>query len=124
MLWRGDISGQGPEGRLIYTEVVGSLSVILSLLFLLPFSATMMLYPLDFIFSISWFASFAALYQWISQDDITCSGYFGIWFWDGFTHDYYCDEYKTLEAFAAISGILWLLSAFVVSHLFKPSLSV
>lgn len=81
-------------------------------------------YPLDFIFSISWFAAFGALLQWVSQDNITCTGYFGVWFADGFTHDYYCDEYKTLEGFAALSGILWLFSAFIVSHVLRSLIPV
>jgi Membrane-associating domain len=118
MIWRQNMDfdgGQGPHGRYVYTEIVAAFSALFSLIWLIPFTWSMMHYPLDLLTSIAWFASFAALIQWISQDDVTCSGVFGLWFWDGFTHDYYCSEYLTIEGLAFISGVLWLLSAFLVS---------
>ena len=118
MIWRQtqDVDGgQGPHGRYVYTEIVAAFSALFSLIWLIPFTWSMMHYPLDFLTSIAWFASFAALIQWISQDTVTCSGVFGLWFWDGFTHDYYCAEYKTVEGLALINAFLWLFSAFLVS---------
>jgi hypothetical protein len=117
MIWRqnqDNTGGQGPRGRYIYTEVIATFSAFMSLIWLIPFTWSMMHYPLDLFVSIAWFASFGALLQWMNQDTITCSGVFGLWFWDGFTHDYYCSEYQTIEGLALISAVLWLFSAFLV----------
>jgi hypothetical protein len=119
LIWRQNASGQGPRGRLIFTEVIASLASLLSLVWLIPFTWSMLHYPLDLLIAAGWFASFGALMQWISQENLTCDGVFGLWFWDGNTHDYYCGEYKVLEGFALISGALWLMSAFVVSYIFR-----
>jgi hypothetical protein len=75
----------------------------------------MLHYPLDFFISIAWFAAFGALYDWIHQENLTCSGIFGAWTWDGNVHDMYCFEYEVAEGFALISAVLWLISACLVS---------
>jgi hypothetical protein len=94
---------------------VAALATLFSLIWLIPFTGSMMHYPLDFIISIAWFAAFGALYEWIHRENISCSGYFGVWSWDGGVHNMYCYEYQVAEGLALVSGVLWLLSAFVVS---------
>jgi hypothetical protein len=121
MIWRQnqDIAGgQGPHGRYVYTETVAAFSALMSLIWLIPFTGSMMHYPLDLFISIAWFAAFATLMQWIGTNGITCSGVFGLWSWDGSTHNYYCTEYQTLEGFTLISAVTWLFSAFLVSFRF------
>jgi hypothetical protein len=56
-----DKYGAGPLGREVYTEVIAGLSVIFSLVWLLPTTASMLHYPADLFFSAAWFAAFGAL---------------------------------------------------------------
>jgi hypothetical protein len=77
----------------------------------------MLHYPLDFIISLMWFASFGALFDWVNNNNVTCSGIFGAWTWDGDIHDMYCNEYQAAEGLALISGVLWLASALLVSDM-------
>jgi hypothetical protein len=48
-------------GRFIYTEVVAALSILVALLWLLPFSSAFIHWPFDFFMSILWFVAFGLL---------------------------------------------------------------
>lgn len=49
------------NGRFIYTIVVASLSLLFALLWLLPFSASFIHWPMDIFLSILWFIAFGLL---------------------------------------------------------------
>ncbi|KAF2421561.1 hypothetical protein EJ08DRAFT_653392 [Tothia fuscella] len=107
-------TGTGPRGREIYTEVVAAISVVLSLVWLLPFTANIMHYPLDVILSFAWFAAFGALVNWLHK--LNCGGAFQ---WQGLTHGGQCNQWRAAEAFAFISACFWLASAilgFFIRH--------
>jgi hypothetical protein len=104
---------------MIYTVIVASFSLLLSLIWLVPLTWTFLHYPLDFLISFAWFASFGALYSWIHINGINCDGLFSIFHWDGIEHTNYCAEWKTLEAFTFMCGVFWLISALLVSRLYE-----
>lgn len=104
----------GPEGREIYTEVIAVLSVVLSLIWLLPFTSQFLHYPFDLLISAAWFAAFGAFVNWIHR--MNCGG---IFHWGGLTNGSYCSQWKAAEAFSFISACFWLASAilgFYVYH--------
>lgn len=47
--------------RFIYTEVVAGISILLALIWLIPFSGTFTHWPVDILISVLWWASFGAL---------------------------------------------------------------
>ena len=100
----------GPLGREIYTTVISVVSVLLSLLWLLPFTASFMHYPADFLISFSWFAAFAVLVNWIHKID--CGSAFH---WAGLNKSGQCNTWKAAEAFSFLSACFWLASALLVS---------
>lgn len=59
-------------GRFIYTEVVAGLSILLALLWLLPFSSTFIHWPVDIFISILWWVAFALL---VNVSRCLCSHY-------------------------------------------------
>jgi hypothetical protein len=105
--------GTGPKGREIYTTVIAAWSIIVSLLWLLPFTSSFMHYPLDFITSCAWFAAFGALVNWIHK--INCGSAFA---WSGLYHGGTCDKWKAAEAFSFISACFWLASAILSIYVY------
>jgi hypothetical protein len=53
------------QGRHIYTTVVAALSILLSLVWLLPFSGSFIHWPADLTISVAWFVSFGLLVNWL-----------------------------------------------------------
>jgi len=106
-------TGSGPRGREIYTEVIAAFSLVLSLVWLLPFTSTFMHYPMDVILSFAWFAAFGALVNWLHK--LNCGGAFD---WDGLTHGGQCNQWKAAEAFAFMSAIFWLASALLSIYVY------
>jgi hypothetical protein len=49
------------QGRFIYTEVVASIAIFLSLIWLFPFSSSFIHWPVDFFISVAWFVAFGLL---------------------------------------------------------------
>jgi hypothetical protein len=103
------IHSVGPEGRLTFSLVVGIESLILSLLWLLPFTSTFLHYPLDFINAFGYFTAFGILQDWMHP-----RGCGQIFQWNGEYHMGSCIDWRVQEAFFFIGGVLWLLSAFLV----------
>ncbi|KAF2398588.1 integral membrane protein [Trichodelitschia bisporula] len=101
----------GPIGREIYTEVVAALSVVLSLIWMIPFTSTFLHYTTDFILSAAWFAAFGTLVNWIHKAN--CGGAFQ---WGGIHRGGYCGQWKATEAFSFLSAIFWLASAALGIH--------
>jgi hypothetical protein len=48
----------GPLGREIYTIIIAALSVLFSLVWLIPTTSSMLHYPFDLVASAAWFAAF------------------------------------------------------------------
>lgn len=99
----------GPKGRLIFTIAIGLYSLVLSLIWLLPFTSTFLHYPLDFITSFCYFTVYAILQEWIHH--YGCGRVFQ---WNGEYHMGECIDYRVMEAFAFIGGVFWLISALLV----------
>jgi hypothetical protein len=59
-------SGASGQGRFIYTEVIAAISILLALLWLLPFSGGFIHWPVDFVLSVAWFVSFGLLVNWLN----------------------------------------------------------
>ncbi|KAJ5562690.1 hypothetical protein N7535_002865 [Penicillium sp. DV-2018c] len=95
------------ESRFIYTEVIAGLSILLGLIWLIPFSWGFFTWPLDIIISLAWFAAFGVLVDTIRQ--LPCGS---IWHWR-FRTGSMCGRWKAAEAFSFLSAILWLVSAIV-----------
>lgn len=93
-------------GRFIYTEVVAGLSILLSLLWLFPFSGSFIHWPTDLVLSAAWFAAFGLL---VDQFHGTCGNTFD---WSNLHfRGTNCGTWKSDEAFAFLSAICWLVSA-------------
>ncbi|OCT44659.1 integral membrane protein [Cladophialophora carrionii] len=98
-----------PLARLIYIEVVAGISLLLGLLWLLPFSGGFFHWPMDILLSFAWFASFGLLVEWLG--DSTCNG--DTFDWNQISFHGFCGRYRSAEAFSFLSAIFWLLSAIV-----------
>lgn len=48
-------------GRFIYTEVIAAITILVALLWLIPFSSSFIHWPFDFFVSVCWFAAFGIL---------------------------------------------------------------
>jgi len=92
------------KGRFVYTEVIAAISILLALLWLIPFSATFIHWPVDLLLFAAWMVSFGLLINFV--DDLDCGSYF---YW-GSGHAT-CHKWKADVAFAFLSSIFWLLSA-------------
>ncbi|GKZ34996.1 hypothetical protein AbraIFM66950_005435 [Aspergillus brasiliensis] len=124
--WGGDA---WPEARWIYTEVVAGLSILLGLIWLIPFASgffswpcalshlpslppaiadSSLFPPVDVIISLAWFAAFGILVDAIHK--LNCGS---IWHWGGLYRNNTCSRWKAAEAFSFISAIVWLASALV-----------
>ncbi|KAF2793795.1 hypothetical protein K505DRAFT_35500 [Melanomma pulvis-pyrius CBS 109.77] len=98
--------GVGPLGRSIYTIVIASISVLFSLVWLIPTTASMLHYPFDLLMSAAWFAAFGVLVNWVQR--MNCGG---IWHWGGIAvRGDYCGEWRAAQAFSFISAIFWFAS--------------
>ncbi|KAK8190035.1 uncharacterized protein BKA78DRAFT_148165 [Phyllosticta capitalensis] len=104
----------GPKAREIYTIIIAALSLVSSLVLLIPFTFTFLHYPWDLILSMAWFASFGLLVDFV-DDNLTCSGPFH---WGGLANGSYCSKWKADEAFAFISACFWLVSFLLGAYVF------
>ncbi|GES63486.1 LCCL domain protein [Aspergillus terreus] len=97
-----------PQARWIYTEVVAGLSILLGLIWLIPFSSGFFNWPFDVIISFAWFAAFGILVDALHK--LPCGG---IWSWNNVVDNNECGRWKAAEAFSFISAVVWLVSALV-----------
>ncbi|RJE19055.1 integral membrane protein [Aspergillus sclerotialis] len=100
-----------PQARWIYTEVIAGLSILLGLVWLIPFSSGFFSWPFDLVISFAWFAAFGILVDAIHN--FNCGGVFH---WGGIFHHTGCGRWKASEAFGFISACLWLASALVGAY--------
>ncbi|KAI1907152.1 hypothetical protein LOZ12_001261 [Ophidiomyces ophidiicola] len=97
-----------PQARWIYTEVIAGLSILLALLWLLPFSSSFFTWPIDMLLSFAWLAAFGLLVNTLRRFD--CGGIFE---WGHITDRNICSRWKASEAFSFLSAIFWMVSALV-----------
>jgi len=100
-------AGDGePFGREVYTEIIAAISLLLSLVWMLPFAHNMMHYPADFLLSAGWFAAFAVILIWLHKID--CGSAFA---WHGIQHLHDdCNRWRASEAFSFLAAIFWFAS--------------
>ncbi|KAJ5319100.1 hypothetical protein MYU51_013841 [Penicillium brevicompactum] len=96
-----------PESRWIYTEVIAGISILLGLIWLIPFSSGFFSWPLDVLISFAWFAAFGVLVDWLKRQ-----GCGSPWIWR-FGGGSACGQWRAAEAFSFLSAILWLVSGIV-----------
>jgi hypothetical protein len=58
------------RNRFIYTEVVSGISILLSLIFVIPWSGSFLIWPADIVISIMWFVAFGLLANVSPMDGI------------------------------------------------------
>lgn len=90
-----------PFGRIIYTLIVSCISMIASLIWIIPTTSSIISYASDFVFSGAWFAAFGVLYRWHHNGQCG-TGYN--------TRGYRCGPWKAMMAFSFLSGVFWLAS--------------
>lgn len=116
-----DKFGIGPLGREVYTVIIAALSVIFSIVWLIPTTGSMLHYPADLFLAAAWFAAFGVLVNWIEK--INCGG---IFHWGGIlARGSYCGKWKAAEAFSFIGACFWfasfLLGVYVYHKLSRPA---
>jgi hypothetical protein len=116
--------------------VIAGLSILLGLIWLIPFSSGFFSWPcmysfshfrllwrgsldtntisVDILISFAWFAAFGVLVDTLRH--LPCGS---IWSWQ-FRGEQMCGRWKAAEAFSFLSAIIWLVSGLVVS--FPPLL--
>ncbi|KAH7126867.1 integral membrane protein [Dendryphion nanum] len=104
---RNDNQWDGLLGRLVYTIVIAALSVLFSLVWLIPTASSMMHYPFDLLMCAAWFAVFGVLVVWLGDRE-TCGAVFS-WGTIRFRNSY-CGQWKATEAFSFLSAIFWFVS--------------
>jgi len=101
-----------PEKRFIYTEVVAGLSILLALIWLIPFTGGFIHYPVDLVLFALWLAAFGLLVDFIGP--LHCGS---IWHWSKITEHGTCERWKAVVAFSFLSAVFWLTSALLVSYI-------
>jgi len=92
--------------RFIYTEVVSAIGILFALLFLLPFTRSIIHYPADFVLFVLFMVAFGLLANFIGP--MHCGS---IWNWHGITGKATCDKFKADVAFTFLASIFFLASA-------------
>ncbi|GAO17934.1 uncharacterized protein UV8b_00373 [Ustilaginoidea virens] len=96
------------HGRFIYTEVVAALSIVLAVVWLVPFSGTFVHWPVDIFVSILWWVAFGLLANLLGS---SCGALFD---WDNVSpRGDQCGKFKADLAFSFLSAVLWLASALI-----------
>lgn len=106
-----DDNGWWPGSRFIYTEVIAALSLLASLLLLIPFTYALTLFPLDFTMFILWIVSFGLLADHIAPLNCTWAPTWAPRYYAYGSDVDNCSTWKTALAFIFISAIAWLCSA-------------
>lgn len=97
------------QGRFIYTVVVAGLSILLSIIWLFPFSGSFIHWPADFLISIMWFVSFGLIVNFMNG----ACGYIFDWSGISFNGVDTCATFKADAAFIFLSAIVWLVSGII-----------
>jgi len=89
-----------PLAGFTYTEVWGVISVILSILWLVPSTAYKIPWLADFVMSFGWWPAFGAVVK-----EINCGPFFTMSMGNGT-----CSNWKAVQAFCFLSAIAWLVT--------------
>jgi hypothetical protein len=97
----------GPFGRLVYSIVWSSLSIIFSIIWAIPTTSSMTGYVSDLIFTGGWAAVFGLLIDWFNGENCGSA-----WNWRGFSlhRDNQCGQWKAAQAFSFLSMVFWFAS--------------
>ncbi|KAK4934690.1 hypothetical protein LTR10_024108 [Elasticomyces elasticus] len=102
-----------PLARFIYVDIIAGLSILLALLWLLPFASGFFHWPIDLLLSFAWFAAFAILINYISNHT-SCRGHTNVGLSGtntGYSNGLGCGRWRAAESFSFLSAIFWLISA-------------
>ncbi|KAH6642375.1 hypothetical protein C7974DRAFT_100588 [Boeremia exigua] len=96
--------GVGPFGRTIFAIVWSSLSIIVSIVWIIPTKSSMASYGSDLLFTAGWAAVFAVLVIWFNG-----AGCGSAWAWSGLSlsRSNYCGQWKAAQAFSFLSLVVW-----------------
>jgi len=92
--------------RFIYTEVIAGLGILISLLFLIPFTSTFIHWPIDLFLFATWMIAFGLLVNFIGP--MHCGS---VWNWNGITGKGQCSKFKADIAFCFLASVFFLASA-------------
>lgn len=95
-------------GRFVYTVVIAAITIVVALLWLIPFSSSFVHWPFDFFVSVCWFAAFGILVHLIGD---SC-GY--IFNWGNVSpRGDMCGKFKADIAFSFLLAICFLASGLI-----------
>jgi hypothetical protein len=96
--------GVGPLGRVIYTVIWSSLSIIFSVIWMIPTKSTIASYGSDLLFTAGWAAAFGVLVRYFNTQ--SCGS---AWAWTGFSlrRSNACGQWKAAQAFSFLSLVVW-----------------
>jgi hypothetical protein len=95
------------SGRLIYSIIVATTSVVATLIWLFPTTSHVVNLLGDIFFCCAWIAVFGLLQDW--YDDAMACG--SIWAWDEMTlRNGLCSKWNAAQAFSFLSAVFWFLS--------------
>lgn len=103
-----DKANSWPEKRFIYAEVVAGISMLLALVWLIPFKSGFVHHTADLVLFVLWIIAFGLLVNFIGP--LHCGS---IWAWGNITEKGTCQKWKAAVAFSFLSAIFWLISALV-----------
>ncbi|KAK3354025.1 hypothetical protein B0T25DRAFT_224365 [Lasiosphaeria hispida] len=110
-----------PNGRLVFTAVVASLTIIGSIAFMPPMAYAFWFFPVDFLFFAAWLTAYCLLQTLTGTNSCEADWfnnywgyYWGRWYWVGpvgvdvqWTG---CSAWRTVLAFSFVAFIVYLLS--------------
>lgn len=117
-LYGFDTLGIVDKNRLIYTEVMAGLSVVIPVALLLGGYRHPATLALNFVMSVAWIIAFALLVNQISPVHCGPLGQLEEQSWGSYT----CGQWKVVVSFAFASGIAWLLSGLAVKTQSIPNM--
>jgi hypothetical protein len=97
----------GSSGRLIYSVIVATASIVASLIWLFPTTSHVVNLLGDTFFCGPWIAVFGLLQDWY-EDAMGCGS---IWAWDEMTlRNGLCSKWNAAQGFSFLSAVLWFVS--------------
>lgn len=117
-LYGFDSLGIFDKDRLIYTEVIAGISVVIPLALLFGGYRHPATLAMNFVVSVAWIAAFALLVSQISP--VNCGP---LWQLEKQSWGFYtCGQWKVTVSFAFASGMAWLLSGLAVTTQSIPNM--
>ncbi|KAF2826199.1 hypothetical protein CC86DRAFT_382271 [Ophiobolus disseminans] len=94
----------GPFGRVVFSVIWSSLSIIFSIVWAIPTTSTMISYGSDLVFTAGWAAVFGLLVRWFNR-----AGCGSAWNWSGFSlsRSNSCGQWRAAQAFSFLSLVFW-----------------